>query len=320
MLDNFDPTKIVNFSSERALFERLLHFSDDRRILTITEERSGFGKTSLIKKMRHICISQDYPVSLIQLGSEEALSPYILAKHIVRELKNKVEFTQFNAIDDALELNDLAALQPYLQNQGVRGEVQVNKIESGAENNQVASFIYNDNRHHISLDDETKNIASSLLNSPITPERKTIIYRQALKIFLDEIEKYLKKYRKPVVLLFDAYEKCSLELQKWILADLIAPLYFKTNRLPKRLLMVFAGQQVPKLDHEFPQERCDKIVHKIPELSSWTEKDLIFCLNQYNVDKDGLEITAGSFHNLMLSMKLSPLDVITLIESKHDQR
>src|SRR5215831_12914576 len=97
----FDPRKFIDRDFEQSQFEDLLKFDDHTRILAICDD-GGMGKTELLKKLYHRCVSvKPYtPVSLIDLSQEEFNNPLILVNQIAHELASRfqVQFPKFEEL------------------------------------------------------------------------------------------------------------------------------------------------------------------------------------------------------------------------------
>lgn len=304
MTSGFNPDRIVNFKTERVLFENLLGFNTDERVWLIEERRSGFGKTSLMGILRHQCIQSRIPVSLVMLDDAQIASPYYLVKSMVSNLSNQITFSTFSKVENALQANDSGLAISLLRSSMFRGEVNVTRIESGATGNQVASFIYNDHRSIIS-----DNLTDFQSFGVISPEQTQYLHKMAIDSFVDDLVNYLKRSKKRIVCLFDSYEKSNPTIQNWIVQEFIRKLLFKSNRSLKRVLVVFAGQSTPSLEHEYPVERCDQIVHKILNLTHWSKDDIKDLLKIHDME----DLTEPLC--LLFDGNPSPLHIVRVVES-----
>jgi hypothetical protein len=104
----FDPEKFIDREFETELFEELLKFNHEARILAI-QDKGGMGKSQLLGKLQYRCrtIRPRIPVSFIPLYELEDARPYGLIAEIAQDLKNMgLKLPQYTLYNDGLLSDD----------------------------------------------------------------------------------------------------------------------------------------------------------------------------------------------------------------------
>ncbi len=110
---DFDPTTFIDREFEQELFENLLAFQDDARILTIGD-RSGMGKSRLLQMFRYRCRTSRprIPVSLVDLRLMSNADPVMFVREIIQDLATfDVSFPGFNKADSARRSCDFDSIR-----------------------------------------------------------------------------------------------------------------------------------------------------------------------------------------------------------------
>ena len=77
----------------------------------------------------------------------------------------------------------------------------------------------------------------------LTSEQQAMAQNVRIRTFFDELKQHCDK--EPVVLLFDAYEKCANDLKSWVEGYLLDRHFFDLESRPAHLLLVLAGRELP---------------------------------------------------------------------------
>jgi hypothetical protein len=101
--------------------------------------------------------------------------------------------------------------------------------------------------------------------------------------YIDSFFEDLRRHTdaEPVVLILDAYEQCDAHLQRWLIEYVCERFCFRVDRRPKRLVLVFAGREVPDFEALRPADEVEQTVRRIDPLGPWRAEDIEQCLSQY---------------------------------------
>jgi hypothetical protein len=300
----FDPKKFIDREVEADLFQELLRFADSRRILAI-RDLGGMGKSQLLKKLRHSCrISRPrVPVSLVALDQLAEPTPHALVKQIHRDLDSPdIRFAQFSLLETARVANDFSPFLSsiYLQHANFQHASNV-RIAGGMANVEGAQTV-------------NVTVAGAGANA-LTPEQQTAAYDACVRAFLADL-KSLSAGR-PLVLLFDGFEKCDGGLRNWIEADLLERCFFDLANRPEQLLLVAAGRTLPAFDANWPHEDIEAVVGSVRQLGRWEKKHVEECLLAYGFSYEPRHL---DLLYAMVEMGLPPSQVVDAIETMKAQR
>jgi hypothetical protein len=123
----FSPELFIDRAAEQELFDELVSFSEDARLLTIRDE-SDKGKSHMLKLLRYKCQfgNPQIAVSLVPLHELQPKSTYALAQHVVDALDDfGCLFTEFRAVEDERINRRLGAIG------GAIGTVQAGAVSGG---------------------------------------------------------------------------------------------------------------------------------------------------------------------------------------------
>jgi hypothetical protein len=70
----------------------------------------------------------------------------------------------------------------------------------------------------------------------------------------------------PLVVLIDAFDQGSAQLQRWLCSDLLDQLFFQPNTYPATVVLVVAGREVPDFRSYWALEDCAVIIEVVPVL------------------------------------------------------
>jgi hypothetical protein len=245
----FSPGDFIDREKEQGIFDGLLGFGDDARLLTICDGPAR-GKSHLLKLLKHKCQVAGTPVSLVPIEElKEDKTPYGFIRSIVESLEDSFElhFQKFDEVED----ERLEFLRTRTAGPIIRSEVNIDKAHL-AEGGQVVGIL----------------VGGDLIVNPSRIDELVDVRlrKRAVRAFFEDIHTLGAE---PIVLLVDTYEQCSQELADWFLLFLRKCVFDLESR-PAKLVTVLAGQDVPTTTfQEMIQEQFDQIVRSVEQLSIW---------------------------------------------------
>ena len=275
-----DLNYLFDTRAEREEFERLLSFQDRARLMSIREE-GGWGKSHLLRVLAQRCRTAQprIPVCLVALHQLEEKSEFGLVleaynqllRYFPRSPHDSVPFPRFARLHNAIESGDSEQLE---SSQYLQQYFQEANFE-GARGFNIANRQFN-------IDTKGGNVIvpGDDKERPKLTEHQLRAARMAcVEAFFDDLQEICES--RPVVLLFDTYDRCESALQQWIVTTLLERYVFDLDNRPSQLLIVLAGQRVPNYEGEWPSELIQDCVRVFPKMSQWQEEDIKQCLTTY---------------------------------------
>jgi hypothetical protein len=263
MPDIFDPNKFIDREFEMELFERMLRFESNARILAICDS-SGMGKSLLLEMFRYRCRTvQRIPVSLIKLNELPDETPLALARAVTRDLRGfQVSFPTFEQYETARVGGDFAA---------IRVAFRLDRASfAGAEVRMAGVNI------------ERAGPVTVTPSGALSPEQDAWARDVCLRAFLDDLR--AASVERPVVVLLDAYEHCHQNvpaLRDWLLETLLDKTCFDPAQRPARLLLVLAGRELPTFTSRWTPDECATVVESVAQLRKWERRHVAEWLHLY---------------------------------------
>jgi hypothetical protein len=245
----FSPERFIDRVAEQELFTRLLTFEDEARILTICD-RGGRGKSQLLQALRYHCqyAAEEVPAALVPINELTEKTAHGLVRALEDRLRPaRVEFPRL----DLLEQAERAAR--------AEGPTNVKGAMSGpgmtvAPGGVAGGTVF-------------MGPVTIVEASPLAADVPEAVRDKAIDAFLDDLAAACRV--RPTVLLFDAFEQCSAELEEWLPRFLRRTVVDPETRID-RLVVVIAGRQVPTAGLRMMLgKRFDLIVKSIKALSLW---------------------------------------------------
>lgn len=271
----FDPKDLIDRKAEQEQFTDLVSFTSAARMLTICD-KGGKGKSSLLKRLEYNCryeMRPPIPVCLIELDKMEDPSAFRFIEEVVERLKkgkNKVEFPKFEDLNEARMAKNYAPFDKsnYRNRSNMTGRAEVKgPMESGA----VAAGIY-------------YNVNADSVSIPITEfsaEQEQSAQQKCIEAFFEDLRALCAT--RPIVLLFDTWERCNLEIRKWIIEELLENHCFNSKKSlrPAKFAIVLASRPYHPVkersglrDDEFTrlftdEQECAATILSKKSLSTW---------------------------------------------------
>lgn len=302
----FDPQKFIDREAEQELFEDLLLFKDDARILAI-KDGPGCGKSELLKRFQYRCrtVKPRIAVSRIELDQLAEKHPLGLVEFAIKQLEQpfNIPFARFKTIDLARKGGDFAAIR----NSPIWSTVDLSKANfQGATNVTVGGTI-------IQRSDITTVLPST--TTTMTADQEKDARELCVRAFLDDLQEYCTQ--NPVVLLLDAYDKCdSEELKNWITGHFLERYFFDLSNRPQKLVLVMAGRDIPHFESHWSPEDCRTVVRSRDKLGIWEKRHIeaFLRVHGYQYSEDDV----NSFYNF-IQKGLTPKMAVLVIETMKQQ-
>lgn len=280
-----DPSDFVDREAEARRFETLLAFATQRRILAVSD-KTGWGKTTFLRKLRHMCDYQSIPVALVLLDELPYLDEFTLVREAANQLRRTgVLLRAFHTLDHARALHDVGAFTDIYR--PLRGTIDAGG--ASVSGGQVAGSIFNiENAGSVGLPDWTDEV-------------EQLAKLVCLDAFLSDL--FETSRRHPIVIIVDAVELADEELRRWLF------LTFVKNRLlanpdgDHKLVAVLAGENLEEvLKSQF--NAYDAYFECIHALGSWELHDTARMLEVHQLG-GLLQHQVESLHNSIISREVS---------------
>ncbi len=295
---SFDHRRFIDREFEQELFEELLRFSDEARLLTIGD-RGGMGKSQLLQMFQYRCRTGSHPripVSLVDIKQLPDLSPMAFVQAVVRDLSSfGVPFPTFEQHDTARRAGDFGT---------IRASVYLREVSFREARNITVAGV----QATIERVETVQMVAGTLA---LTAEQQETAQAVCLRTFFADLDAYATA--NPVVILIDTYEQChDPRLKPWLEATLLDKLCFDRDQRPARVAVVIAGRELPDLEHYYPPADCEQVVRSVAQLHRWSREHVQQCMQVH-----GMPVTdryLNVFHG-MAELGIPPSQIVQAIEA-----
>lgn len=245
-----EPSDVVDREAESRRFQELLAEEASQRVLAISDD-SGWGKSELLHKLRHICVYHGIPVALVKLDELAYPDEISVAEEVAMQLgQTGIQLESFEKLNKYRGFQDVAAFIDAYRSMSGKINVEGASVSGG----QVAALIVNAEQvHSIGVPDWTPNAA-----------------KQARLICLDAFASDLFRpgRSRPVVILLDAFQKADQDFRRWFFHGLMRKHMLGDGIGSHRCVVVLAGEKLEQmLRAQFPD--YDSHFECISALSSW---------------------------------------------------
>jgi hypothetical protein len=232
--------------------------SQDTTILLL-EDNSGQGKTKLLNLYENHCRAQNIPVARIDLKSG-SLNP-INILNTIRTDYQPLDFPRCNEV-----VKRPIFTPPTIEISGNKGLGRTNY-----------------------------SLQTNIQHTGLSHEEQTQWWEAGAQAFLDDLSNIHQKKQDRYVLLFDTYEKASIDTQIWLTDHIMR---MATPQRIGCLLIVIAGKTVPNSSSEW--EHCCQTIHLEPLLlQDWLEyADLVLA----NIPPESIKRAYARYKNYPLQM------------------
>jgi hypothetical protein len=232
-------------TEEQRLFNELVS-AGPARVLTI-QDRSGGGKSQLLKRLRELCeyASTPLPVALVPVAELEDQTPFEFARRVGEDLEEELSLRRFSRLMTA----------------------RMNRDATKFAEGELAGFV--DARNLKQEGDKPVVAVNYYENAPPiwTDELEKKSARACAKAFVDDLAEL--RHDCPVVLLIDSYEAANERFAGW-LVRFVNKCILNPPVDDGSLVVVIAGQDVPATDFQvILGDRFPEVCRRIPALSIW---------------------------------------------------
>lgn len=249
-----DETMIMDRDEESSRFFELLECKSSKRVYVVSN-RSGTGKTALLRKLRLQCeVDHDVAVALAQMTDfKNKQDEFSLVSGLHKALKaTGADLPNFEQLDQARGFGNTAAFLERVQTVAAAVDMR-NAAVSGAA--KIAAMMYNIEH----------------ADTVVLPEWNAETDEQAralcVEAFLADLANYTQS--RIAVLLLDSLDEVGEDLRRWVLSELVRKQAIG-NWPSRRLVVALAGQgltemvygRLPKAEHE-----C---IQTLTEFGGWT--------------------------------------------------
>jgi len=250
----FDPEAFIDRIAEQELFDGVLTFKGDARVITIRDDADK-GKSELLRLLHYKCqYATKTAVCLVALDELDRV--HATVRYMVRELEPYgLEFAGFKDV----EKRRLDGPTPTAHIQA-EGSVGAGTISGGNVTGMRVDAMY-------------------VNAGGVDPDKQEELREEAVSAFVDDLRALATE--QPVVLLFDAYETCSKELEQW-LPRFLEKRVFDPKARAHQLVVVIAGQTVPTATLKLLLgPRYNGVVTSVEQLSLWDPEHVAAFLDRH---------------------------------------
>jgi hypothetical protein len=249
-----EPSEVVDREAESRRFQELLDEAASHRILAISDD-SGWGKSTLLHKLRYICEYHEIPVALVLLDELIYPDEFSVAAEIARQLKQTgCELDSFEKLNQYRAFRDVAAfIDAYRSMSGA-----INAAGASVSGGQVAGSIFNIER----------------VQSIGAPDWSADAEKQAKLLCLDAFasDLFRRGRSRQLVIILDALQRADEELRRWLFRALVKKNLLSDGDGRHRCVFVLSGERLePMLREQFSD--YESHFECISALSSWELAD-----------------------------------------------
>ncbi|WP_448642793.1 hypothetical protein [Geodermatophilus sp. URMC 63] len=286
-MPELDPRDLIDRHAEQEEFRRIVPGAESTetgqgRMLTICD-RGGRGKSSLLKRLLYNCQFDMKPQAsgcLVELDRLAANpSPFALVKSIhkgltkVTGVEMQKRFAKFNRLNGARELRDFTLFEESGDGpSGVRVSAMA-AIGTVSEGSRAAGV----NLENV----QNAQITQITQRAEFTEEQELRAQQRCVEAFFDDLRVVCAT--QSVVVMFDTWERCNLQLRDWIRDEFLAnhALHPDPGLRPDRLVVVVAGRPYDPPDTRYglrpdefrplfdSEEELEATVRSVKSLSEW---------------------------------------------------
>lgn len=228
----FNPRNLIDRSAEQEMFGNLISFKTPARMLMICAP-NGCGKSSLLKRLEYNCRYGTPPLAVSLIALDQLSSnptSFNLVEQIIQEMKIPRGLSEPKLFPKFLKLNKARIGKNYKPFGRIPLLVNINgKVEAS------------------SIADHSTGVGVKVgvINVPaleFTEEQERFARQRCVEAFFEDIGKSCAS--RPMILIFDSWERCNSTLQEWILTRFLANYCFHVDKKqrPNQLAIVIAGR------------------------------------------------------------------------------
>jgi hypothetical protein len=297
----FSAENLVGREHELKLFEELLQFPNEARLLTVSI-KGAHGKSVLLKKMQLDCTNQhSIPVALVDLKEDDKPTPFAVVRKIIEDIEEGfplVEFRNFNELNHRRMDKDPASFRRSASPGPARMQGVLYGPSGVSGSNNVFAGV------------GVGNVNTMIVN-PVewTADLEAEAQKQCITAFYRDLKEVCQET--PLVLLMDSWDGCrNEEVRKWVHTFLRQSCFDLKNR-PDRLVFVLAGRP-----DDFPNfkslygEKYERVVRPVEQFQEWGNDQLRDFLRVNGLD--GLD--AGDIATINSTRKNKEWDLLVTID------
>jgi hypothetical protein len=291
-MDLIAPSDIVDRGDEAKRFEDLLEMAAERRVLAVSDD-IGWGKSTLLRKLRHLCECRQIPVALIFLNELAYSDEFTLIATIADQLRQAgLILPSFDKMNRARAFRDAGQfIQSYQTLQGA-----INTGGASISGGQMAGVMFNIQR--------AENVELAHWTDETEKEARLL----CLEAFLADL--FSSAAQRPIVIMIDSVESADEFLQRWLLLSLIMNRVLARPDGDHKLLVVLSGEKLDILLQSYFRH-YDKQFDFIQELGGWSLADTERMLQVHRLG--GLERKlVEDIHGWIAARNISLSDAISI--------
>ena len=228
-MNGLEPSDVVDREAESQRFQELLTEAASRRVLAISDE-SGWGKTELLHKLRHICECDGIPVALVKLDEMTYPDEFSVAEEIARQLERAgIQLQSFEKLNGPRAFRNVAAFLNAFRS--MSGEI--NAEGASVSGGQVAGMIVNAER------------VESIGAPDWTPDMEKQARLLCVDAFISDL--FRPGRSDPVVILIDSLQKADQEFRRWLFRALMRKHVLGGGNSSNRCIVVLSGERLEQM-------------------------------------------------------------------------
>lgn len=283
------PSEIVDRGDETQRFETLLEMVAERKVLAVSDG-IGWGKSTLLRKLRHVCECRQIPVALIFLNELAYPDEFTLITTIADQLRQAgLSLPSFDKMNRARAFRDAGQFIQTYQTLGTT-DARGAWISGGDVAGTMIKIEHAENVAPTQWTDETEKEARLL----------------CLEAFLADL--FTLAAERSIVIMIDSVESADEVLQRWLLLSLIMNRVLAKPNGDHKLLVVLSGEKLDILLQSYFRH-YDEQFDFIQQLGDWSLADTERMLHVHHVG--GLEKKlVEDIHDWIAARRVSLSDAI----------
>ena len=249
----------IDCHDEEARFRGMLGFGCGERVMAIRAKGES-GKSHFLQRCERACLDGDpaVPSSSVDFAEFDDGEPVELAREIRRRFGRAIDFTNFDAL---LRNLDMRIWMPPAQVVGL-ADTRDARFDRATNVNIAGISVKN-----------AQGAVNVTAGGPIRLEDEQALKaarQQCVTAFFDALAAHCAE--SPAAIILDTYEQCPAPVAAWL--DEEVRERFVGGDWPERLILVLAGQAIPRFQEQWQRRHYEARVVLLDGFSQWQPEDI----------------------------------------------
>lgn len=223
---------------------------NDPRQVVFVEAGGSRGKSSLLRRLEYDCKKHGVATARLPLDEFKDHRPFAAIEAMNVPLEARVRLSAFDEVNEAISNRDAEHIKRIARRRRGEGRDDITVAENANIFGGTVIGKSVENEHNYGQPE-------------MSPELRRRAERLGVEAWLDDIDAATRAA--PLVLMFDAYEKCrpETELRQWLEDRLLMGCCPNPDRW-KQLVLVVAGREVPPYEEDDPLVEAVQLSTNLP--------------------------------------------------------